>query len=53
MSKNQGLVEQLATLDPSLPEKFEANTHHAIFSRLRRDAPVHFCEKVPMAPIGQ
>ncbi len=50
MSKNQGLVEQLATLDPSLPEKFEANTHHAIFSRLRRDAPVHFCEKSAYGP---
>ena len=40
----------LATLDPSLPHRFVANTHWAMFDRLRKEAPVHFCPESAHGP---
>ncbi len=41
---------QLATLDVSRPERFQAETHWPYFARLRRDEPVHFCPHSPYGP---
>ena len=40
----------LDTLDPSLPHRFVANTHWAMFDRLRKEAPVHFCPESVHGP---
>ena len=38
------LIDQLDTLDPSLATRFVDGTAHAMFERLRREAPVHYCQ---------
>jgi cytochrome P450 len=40
----------LDTLDPSLPHRFVANTHWAMFDRLRKEEPVHFCPESVHGP---
>jgi cytochrome P450 len=35
------VVDELATLNPALPARFADGTVHAVFDRLRREAPVH------------
>jgi len=35
----------LEALDISCPERFQDETHWALFSQLRRDDPVHFCAR--------
>ena len=35
----------LASLDPSDPDRFEAGDAHVMFARLRHDAPVHRCHE--------
>tara|TARA_R100000005_G_scaffold94413_1_gene72313 strand:+ start:1037 stop:2287 length:1251 start_codon:yes stop_codon:yes gene_type:complete len=40
----------LAVLDPSLPQRFQHNSHAAMFRALRREAPVHFCPDSPYGP---
>ena len=38
------------TLDPSLPERFADGSAHALFARLRREAPVHQCASSAFGP---
>lgn len=33
----------LATLDPSRPDRFADGSAHEMFAKLRREAPVHYC----------
>jgi len=40
----------LASLDVSAIERFRANTHGAVFARLRQQAPVHYCANSPYGP---
>jgi len=40
----------LDELDPSLPERFQHNSHAAMFQALRRESPVHFCPHSPYGP---
>jgi cytochrome P450 len=37
----------LKSLDMSDAKRFQSNTAHAYFERLRREAPVHYCPKSP------
>ena len=37
------LLERLDALDPSEPHRFTDGSAHAMFERLRREAPVHYC----------
>lgn len=39
------MTPNLETLDPSLPARFQDNTHGPIFTQLRRECPVHFCRE--------
>lgn len=43
-------LEPLATLDPSRPERFVDGSANALFARLRREAPVHYCAKGAFGP---
>ena len=47
---NTDLLDRLDTLDPSVPERFADGSAHALFARLRRDAPVHYCRDSPFGP---
>ena len=40
----------LDTLDPSLPQRFVSRTHWAMFDRLRKEEPVHFCKDSEHGP---
>ena len=40
----------LDELDPSRPEPFQNNTHDAVFTRLRKEDPVHFCKASDYGP---
>ena len=40
----------LADLDPSRPEPFQLNTQDAIFARLRKEDPVHYCRASEYGP---
>jgi cytochrome P450 len=40
----------LDRIDPADPRRFQAGTHWAVFDRLRRDDPVHFCPGSPFGP---
>ncbi len=42
--------EPLESLDPSRPDRFADGTVHAIFDRLRREAPVHYCADSQFGP---
>lgn len=44
------LLDRLDTLDPSVPERFADGSAHALFARLRREAPVHYCRDSPFGP---
>jgi len=44
------LTDVTDTLDPSLPERFETDTHGPVFARLRRECPVHFCSESAYGP---
>ncbi|MDX1461094.1 MAG: hypothetical protein R3348_08565, partial [Xanthomonadales bacterium] len=37
-------------IDPSDQDRFQRNGHHAVFARLRREAPVHFCDSQRFGP---
>src|SRR5690606_34344492 len=41
---------EFLSLDVSLPEYFQYNVHGALFERLRRECPVHFCPASPYGP---
>ena len=43
-------AESLDTLDPSEPHRFANGSAHAMFERLRRDAPVHYCTNGRFGP---
>jgi cytochrome P450 len=43
-------IENLDTLDPSEPNRFANGSAHAMFERLRRDAPVHYCANGRFGP---
>ena len=43
-------MDSLATLDPSVPERFADGTADAVFTRLRREAPVHYCPASAFGP---
>jgi cytochrome P450 len=43
-------LDSLDTLDPSLSSRFADGSAHAMFERLRREAPVHYCEQSPYGP---
>ena len=40
----------LAALDPSRSDYFQSGAHHAIFKRLRDEAPVHYSQTGPSGP---
>lgn len=40
----------LEQIDPSVPERFRDDTHEEVFSRLRREDPVHWCARSPFGP---
>ena len=40
----------LEDLDPSLSDYFQSGAHHAIFRRLRAEAPVHYSKTGPSGP---
>lgn len=42
--------ETLESLDPARPDRFADGTVHAIFDRLRREAPVHYCADSQFGP---
>lgn len=42
--------DRLTALDPSLPERFADGSAHAMFARLRREAPVHYCAAGAFGP---
>ncbi len=44
------LLDDLATLDPSKPHRFADGSAHEMFSRLRREAPVHYCRDSAFGP---
>lgn len=44
------MTEDLDTLDPSLPERFQADAHGTVFARLRRACPVHLCKDSAYGP---
>jgi cytochrome P450 len=44
------LAARSDTLDPSLPERFADGSAHAMFARLRRDDPVHWCADSQFGP---
>lgn len=43
-------MDSLATLDPSVPQRFADGTADAVFTRLRREAPVHYCPASAFGP---
>jgi cytochrome P450 len=43
-------LEPLAELDPARPDRFADGSVNAIFDRLRREAPVHFCPASQFGP---
>ncbi|MFZ4690414.1 MAG: cytochrome P450, partial [Polymorphobacter sp.] len=43
-------IESLESLDPARPDRFAEGTIHAIFDRLRREAPVHYCADSQFGP---
>lgn len=43
-------IDRLDTLDPSLATRFADGSAHAMFARLRREAPVHYCKTSPYGP---
>jgi cytochrome P450 len=44
------LADPLATLDPARPDRFADGSVHAVFDRLRREAPVHYCPESRFGP---
>ena len=44
------LTVALEGLDPSRSEYFESGAHHAVFRRLRNEAPVHYSKTGPTGP---
>lgn len=44
------LLDRLDTLDPSRSIRFVDGSAHAMFERLRCEAPVHYCEQSPYGP---
>ena len=44
------LIESLDTLDPSEPHRFADGSACAMFERLRREAPVHYCANGRFGP---
>jgi cytochrome P450 len=44
------IAEPLATLDPARPDRFADGSVHAIFDRLRKEAPVHYCPSSQFGP---
>jgi cytochrome P450 len=44
------LAARADALDPSLPERFADGSAHAVFARLRREAPVHWCADSQFGP---
>lgn len=44
------LLERLDVLDPSEPQRFTDSSAHAMFERLRREAPVHYCANSRYGP---
>ncbi len=44
------LLERLDLLDPSEPHRFTDGSAHAMFDRLRREAPVHYCANSRFGP---
>jgi cytochrome P450 len=44
------IIEPLDRLDPARPDRFADGSVHAIFDRLRREAPVHFCAESRFGP---
>lgn len=42
--------DALETLDPSLSSRFADGSAHAMFARLRHEAPIHFCADSPYGP---
>jgi cytochrome P450 len=44
------LLERLDLLDPSEPHRFSDGSAHAMFERLRREAPVHYCANGRFGP---
>ncbi len=44
------LTAPIAAVDPSLSAYFESGAHHAIFRRLRNEAPVHYSKTGPTGP---
>ncbi|MGI4815037.1 MAG: cytochrome P450 [Janthinobacterium lividum] len=40
-----GVTQPLEDLDPSLPDRFQKQTHFAMFDRMRREAPVHYTKE--------
>jgi cytochrome P450 len=44
------LLERLDLLDPSEPHRFTDGSAHAMFERLRREAPVHYCANSRFGP---
>ncbi len=43
-------MDNLATLDPSAPYRFADGSADAVFARLRREAPVHYCRESAFGP---
>ncbi len=43
-------AEPLGRLDPGRADRFRHETHHAVFARLRREDPVHFCAESAHGP---
>lgn len=50
MAMEMETPEPLDTLDPSLPERFVDGSANALFARLRREAPVHYCPQGRFGP---
>lgn len=44
------VTEPLDTLDPARPDRFADGSVHAVFDRLRREAPIHFCPDSRFGP---
>lgn len=42
--------DPLNGLDPARPDRFADGTVHAVFERLRREAPVHYCTESQFGP---
>lgn len=43
-------MDNLTTLDPSVPQRFADGTADAVFARLRREAPIHYCRESAFGP---